>query len=279
MQSDILNKFNGRREEFRPYGLTCEMWTPCLMPKSDRHNEIEINYFPFGEMTYLFHDCKITIPSKTLSLFWGLVPHQIVCYEGDQPYYVCTIPFTQFLDWKLPALFVDKILKGRVLMEDSEVFSEHDEFLLKNWIEDIRYPKSTELILLEMQARLMRMANNLYQERENVFIEDHETSLVENMAIYIARNYSNSLKMSDIGKAVGLHPDYANSIFKKAFGATLSEYVLEERIAHAQRKLLASNMSITEVAFDCGFNSTSRFNAAFLKMNGCTPREFKKKNQ
>ena len=30
-------------------------------------------------------------------------------------------------------------------------------------------------------------------------------------------------------------------------------------------------MSITEIAFDCGFNSVTRFNAAFKKINNCTP--------
>lgn len=278
MNSEILNKFDGKREEFLPYGLACELWTPCLMPKSDRRNEIEINYFPSGEMTYLFHEYKITIPSKTLSLFWGLVPHQIVNYEGNSPYYVCTIPFSQFLDWNLPAQFIDKVLKGEVLMESVDTFSRYDEFLLKNWVEGIRHPKSIELILLEMQARLMRMANNLCDKKENILIDAHETTMVENMAIYIAKNYADPIKLADIGKAVGLHPDYANSIFKRAFGCTLSEYVMEERIAHAQRKLLSTNMSITEIAFDCGFNSTGRFNAAFQKMNGCTPREFRKKN-
>ena len=162
-------------------------------------------------------------------------------------------------------------------MEGLNSFSGYDEFLLKNWVEDIRHSKSMELISLEMQGRLMRMASNLCEEKENKLIDTHATTLVEKMAIFIAKNYANSIRVFDVGEAVGLHPDYANSIFKKAFGCTLSEYISEERIAHAQRKLLSTNMSITEVAFDCGFNSVSRFNAAFLKMNGCTPREYRKK--
>ena len=103
-----------------------------------------------------------------------------------------------------------------------------------------------------------------------------EASVVERMAIYIAQNYARPLKIADIGKAVGLHPDYANHLFKKSFKCTLSDYVMEERIARAQRDLLSSQMGITEIAFNCGFNSISRFNAAFLKICGCTPREFRK---
>ncbi len=36
-----------------PYGFTLERWTPCLMPRQDRHNEVEINYLSEGSLTYL----------------------------------------------------------------------------------------------------------------------------------------------------------------------------------------------------------------------------------
>ncbi|MCJ8167561.1 helix-turn-helix domain-containing protein [Pontibacter sp. E15-1] len=251
------------------------------MRKPDRHNEIEINYFSEGSITYLFQENKITIPAKRLALFWGLVPHQIVTYEGSKPYVVCTIPFSQFLEWKLPPLFVDRILKGEILLEACPESSLYDEFLLKNWIKDINNTGSEEVTLLEMHARLIRMANNVIpkQRSDHASIHTHEISQVEKIAIYIAQNYCNPIKVSDIGKAVGLHADYANAIFKKSFGSTLSEYITEERISHAQRKLVATDKSITEIAFACGFNSISRFNAAFLRINSCTPREFRKRYQ
>ena len=279
MNSEILNTFDESRGEFKPYGLTCELWTPGLMRKPDRHNEIEINYFPKGNITYLFQDKKITIPAQRLAIFWGLVSHQIVHYEGPYPYYVCTIPFSLFLEWKLPASFVDRILKGEVLLEVSEKFSLYDEFLLNNWITDINKSASVKVILLELRARLYRMAiSNLpVLENDPFRVHTDEINQVERIAIYIAQNYSNPVKVSDIGEAVGLHPDYANSIFKKAFGRTLSEYIMEERISHAQRKLAATDTSITQIAFECGFNSISRFNAAFQKMNRCTPRNFRKR--
>lgn len=279
--SEIPNTFDENRKEFRPYGLTCELWAPSLMQKPDRHNEIEINYFPEGAVTYLFQDKKITVTAKRLTVFWGLVPHQIVQYEGTTPYYVCTIPFSQFLEWKLPASFVDSVLKGQVLFEASEESALYDAFLLKNWIRDINSKGSVGVTLLEMRARLARMATNMPPGKENEHPPVHlnEISQVERIAVYIAQNYCNHIKASDIGEAVGLHPDYANSIFKKAFGSTLSEYIVEERVSHAQRKLVTTDHSITEIAFECGFNSISRFNAAFLKGNGCTPRQFRKNYQ
>ena len=106
-------------------------------------------------------------------------------------------------------------------------------------------------------------------------VQSKEISNVEKVAMFIARNYQNPITVSDIGEQVGLHPDYANSIFKKTFGSTLSEYIIEERIAHAKRKLVTSKANISQIAYECGFNSISWFNSTFRKINGCTPRQFR----
>ncbi len=279
-KSEILHSFDESRDQFKPYGLTCELWTPSLMRKPDRHNEIEINYFPEGTLTYLLQEEKITIPSKRLAVFWGLLPHQIVHSKGDSPYYVCTIPFSLFLEWNLPSSFVAKILKGEVVLEASKEYASYDEFLLNNWIEDVGNNDLGKVTLLEIRARLSRLAHSSLSGSEinQASIPSNEINHVESMAIYIGKNYCDPIEVSDIGDAVGLHPGYANSIFKKAFGCTLSEYIIEERISHAQRKLITSDINISSIAFECGFNSISWFNACFKKMNGCTPRDFREDN-
>lgn len=279
--SEHLKTFDERRSEFMPYGLTCERWMPHVMRRIDRHNEIELNYFLEGNITYLIQSGKVAIPARRLAVFWGLVPHQIIHHEGEAPYYVCTIPFAQFLDWKLPAPFVESILKGEVMTESTDENAAYDEFLLGRWLRDIRRTEAAEVILAEMHGRLRRMADNLMLGK-NIgpsATRSGEISSVERIAIYIAQNYRNPIKIAEVAEAVGLHPDYANSLFKKTFGYTLSEYITEERIADAQRRLVLTDAHIIEIAYECGFNSISRFNNAFLKISGCTPREYRRRSR
>jgi AraC-like DNA-binding protein len=214
---------------------------------------------------------------QKLAVFWGLVPHQIVNCEGDSHYYVCTVPLSVFLDWKLPTAFTDRILRGEVLVEPTDGPGIYDEFLFTNWIKDITRTEAEEVILLEIQARLKRMALHSFSDHafQSYPVESSETSHVEKMAMYIAQNYKHPITASDIGKEVDLHPDYANTIFKKAFGCTLSEHITEERIGNAQRKLITGDESISEIAMNCGFNSISWFNATFKKITGLTPRRFR----
>ena len=51
--------------------------------------------------------------------------------------------------------------------------------------------------------------------------------------------------------------------------------VTHHRISHAQRLLITTDKKIVDVALTVGFNSVSRFNAAFKKATDCSPREYR----
>ncbi|RGX77158.1 helix-turn-helix domain-containing protein [Bacteroides stercorirosoris] len=279
--SEILKTFDEKRGEFKPYGLTCEMWRPQLMPKIDRHNEIELNYIPEGGITYFFPTGKVTVPPRKITLFWGLIPHKIIKSESDAPYFVVTIPFNLFLSWRLPSVLVDRILGGEVVVEAAESECGLDKPMFERWVSDMTGKQNQEAAGLEIQARIWRLTKNISasEAKSTAILNPADGSILEKIVVYIAHNYSRPIKISDIGRAVGLHPDYANAIFKKAFGCTLSRYVAEERIGHVKRKLILTDMSITQIAFDCGFNSISRFNSTFLDICGQTPRHYREQNR
>ena len=58
--------FDVKRRELAPYGLTCEKWNPIPASRLDRHNEIEINYFPHGGATYLANSRMVEFPAQRL---------------------------------------------------------------------------------------------------------------------------------------------------------------------------------------------------------------------
>ncbi|MBX2840751.1 MAG: helix-turn-helix domain-containing protein [Flammeovirgaceae bacterium] len=283
--SEIIQKFDKNRPELKPYGMTCNLWTPSIMDKPDRHNEIELNFFPKGSITYLVNDQKIKIPEKRLILFWALVPHQIIGFEENSYYYVCTIPLRQFMEWNFPNSFVNRLIEGEIQIPNSEVAWEYDHYIFQNWVKDFKSGdhQREEIATLEIQGRLKRFAlesGNIEEQHSQIKnINQSAISSVEKMAIFIAKNYSDPITTPDIAASIGLHPDYANTIFKKAFGTTLNKYVIKQRVLNAQRRLSVTREKITSIAYESGFNSIGRFNAAFKLICNCTPREYRKKYQ
>mgnify|MGYP001766817396 CR=1 FL=1 len=184
----------------------------------------------------------------------------------------------------LPEPFVQPLLQGKLLSEPSSERSASDAQLFSHWEEDLQ-AESRELekpVLLEMQARLLRLALKLPAESRAApkrgriaTITDTGLNKVEQMACFIARNYTERLTVQQIGECVKLHPNYAMNLFQKTFGTTLINYLTQHRVSHAQRLLATTDQTIVEIAFGSGFNSISRFNDAFRRACGCSPREYR----
>jgi AraC-like DNA-binding protein len=99
----------------------------------------------------------------------------------------------------------------------------------------------------------------------------------EAMACYIAQNYQSSIRIKDIADVVGLHPDYASTLFRQTFGMTLTSLITKHRVADVQRQLLTTEDTVLDIAHKAGFESLSRFNSAFKSVTGVTPREYRKR--
>ena len=274
----MIKKFDDKRKELKPYGLTCERWQPNLMTRPDRHNEIEINYLPSGSITYLVNHRKFTVDVGSIVVFWALLPHQIVDFTLESPYYVVTIPFSKLSHWNFPKVFLNNVFKGEIQflrnLEDADLSNK----LFSRWSEELNSQNQNlhHACELEIYAFLKRFANSV--QANNHFPQRLDSSLlnlVEKMTVFIAINFTQSIGVKDIADEVGLHPDYANAIFKKSFNTSLSSYLIQQRVLHAQRELITTSDSITSIAYKSGFHSISRFNASFKKYNGMTPRNYR----
>jgi AraC-like DNA-binding protein len=273
--------FDPGRKDFSPYGFTCVRWTPTLMPRPDRHNEIEMNLLDRGSVTYMLGGQAVRIPARRLAAFWAGIPHQIIRFEGKDRYDVMTVPLAIFLQWRLPDTLVQPMLHGRVVVEPDAGRFAGDAMRFESWIGDLRTPSGERrrACLLEVEARLRRLALALPARRgprRPPVMGEGRLSRVEEMARYVAQNYTRPLSVEEIGREVNLHPNYAMNLFRRAFGATILEYIIQHRLSHAQRLLATTDRLVLDVALDSGFGSLSRFNEAFREAFGCTPRDYRR---
>jgi len=281
--------FDPRRQDFAPYGLTCVLWNPTPMARPDHHNEVELNFLRSGWLVYLLGGHKIRVEAGQLAAFWAAIPHQIIEFGPETEYWVVTIPLPWFLQWRLPDSFAQPLMRGEVQCEHAQHRSKMDQSIFSQWEQDLseRKHEMESIVLLEMNARLRRMASTLAVRaapmapgmRRNPPLQKGGLNKVEQMACFVAQRYTDQITVEEIGKAVGLHPNYAMSLFKKAFGTTLIEYLTHHRISHAQRLLATTQEKIVEIAFNSGFNSISRFNEVFRRDCGCTPRRYRVHHQ
>jgi len=70
-----------------------------------------------------------------------------------------------------------------------------------------------------------------------------------------------------------------NAITKKVFDKSVSEIIETRKLTEARRLLVHSNLSVSEIGFDLGYNEKSYFSRVFLKNTGLTPTDYKAKMQ
>ena len=272
-----MKRFDSARPEFSPYGFTCELWAPSRMPRPDRHNEIEINLLRSGSLTYLLGGRRVTLAAGKLSVFWAAIPHQIVEFEGAEPYFVVTVPLSAFLAAGLDLGVVNRVLEGELVIDSAADPS--DDLKFEQWERELRRPDSgvERVARLEVQARLLRFSRAVSAEPALRHPEP-TLSRADQLACYIARNYHLPLTSERIAAANGVHANYAMNLFRRAFGTTMSTFITQHRISHAQRLLVTTEDPVVSIAFAAGFQSVSRFNEAFRATCGCSPRQYRKQH-
>ena len=76
-----------------------------------------------------------------------------------------------------------------------------------------------------------------------------------------------------------LSSNYFGDLVKKETGKTPLEFIQHKIIGIAKEELHSTDVTITEVAYRLGFQSSQHFNRYFKRNTGMTPTEFRKRSR
>ncbi|MFC5402624.1 helix-turn-helix domain-containing protein [Cohnella soli] len=124
-------------------------------------------------------------------------------------------------------------------------------------------------ILLELLALLN-------EEADSPSLPSKSYNLVLHLQTYILEHYREPLPVAELAALVERTPNYVSSIFRRATGQTLSDYIQQIRISAARDLLTNSRMNIGEISEFLGFCEQSYFNKVFKKVTGTLPSAYMK---
>ena len=105
--------------------------------------------------------------------------------------------------------------------------------------------------------------------------ERQDSAKIDIIYKYINNNFQNHISLNEIADKVSLTVPAFCRYFKKSTGKTFTKLVNEYRIVHATKLLSESQMSIADVAFECGFNNFSHFNKLFKEFTGKSASKYR----
>ncbi len=106
--------------------------------------------------------------------------------------------------------------------------------------------------------------------------DEKNVQKLKNVLSFIRGAFDRPITLEEMASAAGMSPQYFNTFFKSMTGKTPFAYVGSYRIERACRKLLGSDLSVTDIAYSCGFNDLSYFIKAFKAEKGVTPTAFRR---
>lgn len=164
--------------------------------------------------------------------------------------------------------------------------------------QDVAWQREVSAIILEIfhtvidkipcfeliaQSKFFHMWSILYQNtiaKNGYEVEETDPmSPLKTMISYIQNNYQEKVTLHDVAEAGMMCQSKCCHLFRDALKQSPIEYLQNYRIGKGIYLLDHTNMSITEIALECGFHSASYFTETFRKINGMTPKEYRKQGK
>lgn len=156
----------------------------------------------------------------------------------------------------------EKVLAILAEMEQEwNSYNEYSELLLTGLL--------NKLIITCLTERLMGGTNMINLEKKNIYLGQ----AIKHIKAHLSENPS----LDDTANAINISASYLSKIFVNHLHTSYSAFVLNERLTYARKLILNSNLSMTDIAAECGFSSSAYFSDCFKKAMGMSPLQFKKR--
>ena len=109
----------------------------------------------------------------------------------------------------------------------------------------------------------------------SVIGDDIPNSVIQNVLAYINGHYTQVLRMEDIARRFGISVSYLSHEFTRFTKRSVYEYILYRRVMLA-KQMMSGDMSLNQIAYQCGFGDYSNFLRMFSKLVGMSPSKYRK---
>lgn len=227
---------------------------------------------------YLFHYIisgkgQYTVNGTTYQLSGGegflIMPGDSTFYQADEedPWEYCWIGFDGYEAKRI--LLNCNFTLNNLIYRNNHPDNLKDSLmaLIENFEKGIGN-EFTYIGLLYQCFAMMRQPTN----SETLSITDH---YMQKALFYIHNHYTYDIKISDVARYIGIDRTYLYKIFMNSSNISPQQYLIQYRISMAEHLLKETNLSVTEIAYSCGFKDAPAFYKHFRKYSRLTPLQYR----
>ncbi|SHO53346.1 AraC family transcriptional regulator [Anaerocolumna xylanovorans] len=289
-QTYYIEKRNPNAELPRKFSVhTQEKKGPGVMVHAHIHDYIEILYAQSGQFRILLNNKDYTFGEGDMVLINSNEIHNVFSQGEAFNQYIC-IKFEPEMLYTSQSLLEMKYLMPFILKESThqKIFTKEEikATILPSILHDINTEYKESRYGFELAIRADILTLFLYILRNwhkqdidlniDVPINKEMEKQLKKVFDYIEDNYQKDITVREMAKYCHMSYSYFSRMFKKVMKKSFKEYLTYVRILKAEKLLISTNSTITEIALETGFTTSSYFISQFKELKNISPKQYRK---
>ena len=237
----------------------------------NKHSDLEIIFITNGTLEIHLDNEVFVGDVGDIIVINPNVLHNIIALS-EEVTYECIIIDKNYLD------------KNGLLLENKHINEVIKDKTLFNLIRSIKSSvlERQPLYQARVNIDILRLSVGLFEKysitRDKSTPQNNTLISIEKSIGYINKNFNSDITIDDLAAHIGYSKFYFCRKFKEITGYTPATYVNMQRIRYAYNKLCQSDVTVNDVAFECGFKSVAYFSITFKKYIGINPSSVRSVN-
>lgn len=179
---------------------------------------------------------------------------------------------------ELPVRFIERIQKQSVLLTTSMMkfkLASENNLDDEDWFEDEYFTFLKNMLVLhrKVNEQISNISSSKLSTKYEIY---RRLNLAKD---YIDECFTQDIKVEDAAKIACLSLFHFIRTFKNTYGDTPKQYIIKKRLAKASDLIMHTDLSVTQICFEIGFNSLSTFSWLFKQKFGLYPEELRNSYQ
>lgn len=232
------------------------------------HDNLEMLYFLKGECNVINGNEELSVKTGDIVVFNSEALHHVKVNGEPAEYIIVQLDATYFeaMGFKTSDVNIRKIIRDEQISAILKKALNEQEARLPY------YRESVKGMMLEILVIIFR--NYLVEDSHDGELSN-KLKLVKKVVKYIKRHYDEELTVEKISEHCGYSRFYVSKTFKEITGYTVIWYINAARIEKAKSLLKNGDLSMNEIALQCGFVNQSYFGKVFKRLENISPHEYK----
>lgn len=150
------------------------------------------------------------------------------------------------------------------------------ETLWKMFMIEMKSNDNLQIDMLQMMLkRYLILCTRLYKNQSDQIYQNTELGIIREFNYLVEKHFKTMHTVADYAQLLNRSPKTLSNIFSKSGFKAPLKYIQDRKLLEAKRLLHYSNLQITEIAYDLGYEDIQSFSRFFKTQAGVSPKEFK----